>query len=258
MLFYYPEPEAHEPITAFIQPDATMEDVIGFSLYAFERKHGRLPTHPFASEQPEDILKPRAWVLRMVEDGVVDDDYPPIDYGLVVGQFGEHEFALCAAASSGIGLSSKTRPDILDTDTLTLRYTPASTTSSQQKDMLLQIMVVPTASGLLKVRVPMNATIYQVIEQVCEQCQLGHPSMYALLCRDADEILPLSRIVAQCAHTSSELVLVERTSLKHAMLMPVDAHMQPVLEEPKYKTAMDIISNYKVSTCTLLTFRRTP
>ena len=53
-----------------------MEELIGFGLYTYIKKYGHRPIHPLYESQSNSVLEPRAWVLRMVEGGFVDEDYP--------------------------------------------------------------------------------------------------------------------------------------------------------------------------------------
>lgn len=85
-----------------VRKDATMEELIGFSLYCyFEedwRPHLEEKIAPNASEEQRDIrLSTVGWTMRLVEDGEVDDDYPALDRSLAVGKFGADELAVCEA-----------------------------------------------------------------------------------------------------------------------------------------------------------------
>ena len=64
------------PVQMCVQHTASMEELIGFGLYTYIKKHGHRPIHPLYESQSNYVLEPRAWVLRMVEGGFVDEDYP--------------------------------------------------------------------------------------------------------------------------------------------------------------------------------------
>ena len=203
-----------------------------------------------------DSLETEAWALYMTEDGLVDEDYPAIDRTLVVGRFGENEFAVCArpyvpkAPPPAAKAARKAQADTMPVAAQPIQLSPAADelgTGVSANRVVLQIMVVPHARGMTTVRVSPNATAQDVIHAVCEQCQLGSARTYALLFRDVDEVVPGERPVRGFVERT-DLVLVERTSLPDA---PSDTtglqrRSSKVPEQPKYKTAMDLISNYKV------------
>lgn len=64
------------PVQMCVQNTASMEELIGFGLYTYIKKYGHRPIHPLYESQSNSVLEPRAWVLRMVEGGFVDEDYP--------------------------------------------------------------------------------------------------------------------------------------------------------------------------------------
>ena len=137
-------------------------------------------------------------------------------------------------------------PNVSDLVSTPMTATDAAGTDQLSQAMtVLPIMVVPTASGVQSVQVPINASANQVLEKVCNQCELGQASFYALLCRGADELVQPNQTVSQLQNVG-DLVLVERTSLRDAFFATPHTGSQPVVEQPKYKNAMDIISNYKV------------
>lgn len=246
VLLYYPDqvdPQRKafvSPIQVWVQPEATMEELIGYGVYSYVKRFGRAPMHP-KEDKAEAAFNPRSWMLRMVENGTIDDDYPVIDYGLIVGHFGEHEFALCPVTSASKQLdiphSNYGIEAVIDV--------PAMLNTTSRALTILQIMVVPMANSRIQVQISPDATISNVIEHVCHDCNLGPMDLYVLLCQNTDEILSPNQVASNLDSTSHDLVLVERTSLGKVVFPSRDSHAQAVLEEPKYKTAMDMISNYK-------------
>lgn len=83
-----------------VRKDATMEELIGYSLYCYVDE-GWSPS-PEENGHPDVRLTTVGWVLRIVEDGEVDDDYPALDRNLTVGKFGGDEFAVCEASAAQI------------------------------------------------------------------------------------------------------------------------------------------------------------
>ncbi|WFC96828.1 Component of a membrane-bound complex containing the Tor2p kinase [Malassezia brasiliensis] len=259
---YFPHPTAGAsapPLDVRVRRDATMEELIGYGLSCFVDHYGQLPQRPDTDDADlEAFLETEAWALYMTEDGLVDEDYPAIDRTLVVGRFGENEFAVCArpyvpkAPPRAAQTNHRTPPDTALVAAHSLGLSPAADELGEGASLsriALHIMVVPGARGMTTVRVPPDFTAQQVLHAICEQCQLGRAHTYALLFRDVDEVVPGDRSVRGFAQRT-DLVLVERTSLPDA---PSDAaglqrRSSKVPEQPKYKTAMDLISNYKAYT----------
>lgn len=109
----------------------------------------------------------------------------------------------------------------------------------------LRIMVVPAARGLMVVTMALQATAANVLQEVCRQCGFSDSGSYALLHRDSDELVSLQNTVSSF-QSQGDLVLVERSSLPARIFEEGAAVQVPMLEQPKYNNAMDIISSYKV------------
>ena len=140
--------------------------------------------HP-KEDKAETLISPRSWMLRMVENGIIDDDFPVIDYGLIVGHFGEHEFALCPVTSGS--KQSDTLESTYSIENVT--HAPKLSNTKPRAFMMLHIMVVPMANSQIQVQISPDATISNVLEQVCHDCNLGPMDLYALLCQKTAEIL---------------------------------------------------------------------
>ena len=99
-----PHPK-NKSMSLSVRKTATMEEVIGYSLYCYVEEG----CHPLldedlsqsANEEEREVrLSTLGWTLRIVEDGEVDDDYPAIDRSLTVGNFGADELAVCEATAA--------------------------------------------------------------------------------------------------------------------------------------------------------------
>ncbi|KOS12698.1 hypothetical protein Malapachy_1315 [Malassezia pachydermatis] len=218
-----------------------MEELIGYALYLYTHTYGSLPSHPDIQDNLDLVTITQSWVLRMVEDGMVDYDYPAIEYNLTVGRFGEDEFALCPKTLPKCMYAS-----VADLTKVSIPSVPASSSGlklspSNEPTVSLAIMVVPTASGNTQIQVRPDTTTAEVLAAVCQQCHLEHPQNYALLRRDRGELIDMQLKAADFQHVD-DLALVERTSMQAQAL---SNDLGPVLQQPKYKNAMDLITNYK-------------
>ncbi|WFD01237.1 Component of a membrane-bound complex containing the Tor2p kinase [Malassezia yamatoensis] len=243
-LYFPDEPqELPSPLRVHVRSEITMEQLIGYGLFCFLRQYQHLPYHKGHHDGNQDtdtLLETSAWALYMVEDGLVDQDYPPIDRSLIVGRFGEHEFALCGRTSN------RKRQPIAPSQALALPEYDSAVAKHLSENISLQIMVVPHAKGSISVNLPGNSAAKQVIATVCKQCQLGEAHLYALLRRDDHQVIPWEQPVSSFWHRK-DLVLVDQASLPRAsqsIAMPTRAGFS-IPEQPKYTTAMDLISNYK-------------
>ncbi|PWN25603.1 hypothetical protein BDZ90DRAFT_234043 [Jaminaea rosea] len=103
-------------LTLSVRKDATMEELIGYGLYCYWEAgwSPRLEDKASTSGGPQEIvLSTIGWVLRIVEDGEVDDDYPSLDRGLTVGRFGGDEFAIVEASQQQVRQHAATFDAIL-------------------------------------------------------------------------------------------------------------------------------------------------
>lgn len=159
-----------------------------------------------------------------------------------MGRFGEDEFALCPKTLPKCMYAS-----VADLTKVSIPSVPASSSGlklspSNEPTVSLTIMVVPTASGNTQIQVRPDTTTAEVLAAVCQQCHLEHPQNYALLRRDRGELIDMQLKAADFQHVD-DLALVERTSMQAQAL---SNDLGPVLQQPKYKNAMDLITNYKV------------
>jgi hypothetical protein len=94
-------------MTLTVRKDASMEEIIGYSLYCYieedwKPKLDESLTENSGQEEREVRMSTLGWTLRIVEDGEVDDDYPAIDRSMLVGKFGADELAICEATATQI------------------------------------------------------------------------------------------------------------------------------------------------------------
>lgn len=72
---YFPGDVSPKEMNLTVSPHATMEELIGYTLFQYTAQHGELPA-PANSASMDYWTNPKHWALRMVEDGEVDSDYP--------------------------------------------------------------------------------------------------------------------------------------------------------------------------------------
>ncbi|WFD30610.1 Component of a membrane-bound complex containing the Tor2p kinase [Malassezia sp. CBS 17886] len=253
-----------------VRREVTMGELIGYGLYRYAETQHMLPPHP---SDAADRADPDAWVLRMVDDGSVDEDYPSLDRTLVVGRFGEDEFAVCpsttpihasqrAVSGSLPPLRAGGQPEhtaerhvagsLLGRAAPSAATGPAPVASTLRARLPLQVMVVPAAGGVVTVDVEATSSAVDVVSALCAECGLKDAASYALLDRDSGTAIRMDHPTASL-HGHSDLALVERSSLPEdtaAELQHACGGGGLVPEQPRYTNAMDLISNYKAYSVT--------
>ncbi|KAG6829351.1 hypothetical protein H0H92_004717 [Tricholoma furcatifolium] len=237
-----------KPMELNVRKDATVEEVIGFSLFTYW-KEGWLPPLDeglTGESDPKWETKVSAvgWIMRIAEeDGEVDDDFPPPDRMGKISKFNADAYAVLEAtpaqAQQNQILDSKIQRHpsrmtkkveklsvpaaslapssaILGT---TLGSLPLSTSlgpsSSQGPPIFLRIQVADTADAVhIYTTIPVSAGMYmqEALELVCRKRKLANPKDYALLLADKSILIPLDRTVASL-QGKRDLLLIKRTML---------------------------------------------
>lgn len=282
VLLYFPTlraPDAqHTPymLDVHVRSEATMEELIGYGLYCYMERGWKPALDADVAEEDRDTRPSTlGWTLRIVDDGVMDEDYPVLDRNAVLARFGGDEFAICPATQAQVmqhcaNMWSSTggKPTVGRGKARAEPATGASASSElappvsvprlgavaatlPSDGVLVRIAVLPGADEVqytTTVHVATTERIGNLIENVCKKRQLGSPTQYALVFRDTDVVLPPESTVAS-VQGRRELALVTHKSLReHKAAQPaVEEGAGPAVpEQPKYTTAMDLISNYKV------------
>ncbi|KAJ2551248.1 Component of a membrane-bound complex containing the Tor2p kinase [Coemansia sp. RSA 1933] len=82
--------EKSPPLKIHVRRNATIEQAVGFALYQYIEQNLR----PQLAAEAQDVVM---WVLRIVEDGEVDDDLPALERTRPVANFAFDDLALCLA-----------------------------------------------------------------------------------------------------------------------------------------------------------------
>ncbi len=236
-----------------VRKDATMEELIGFGLFCFIEEGWTPAFWKDAAEEERDVKTTSVgWMLRIVEDGEVDDDYPAIDRTLTVGKFGNDEFAIVEATSTQmqqnkatyqniqrrvsrtakpnkLAMSSLAAPDrgkaatggTVPASISMMQETPIfpasaldTTLSFAASSVFLRVLITPNTEVRYKttLQVPSEMYLADVLETICRKRRLGSPDEWALIVPDRDIVVPLDRTVESLQGTH-DLTLVKRASL---------------------------------------------
>ncbi|KAH0587039.1 hypothetical protein H2248_005860 [Termitomyces sp. 'cryptogamus'] len=239
-----------KPMELNVRKDATVEEVIGFSLWTYwsEGWQPRLDEGLSGESDPRWETKVSAvgWILRIAEeDGEVDDDFPPPDRMGKTSKFNADAYAVLEAtpaqAQQNQLLDSKIQrhpsritkkaeklinisaPNLGAPSSAifgsTLGSLPLSTSlgpsSSQGPPIFLRIRIADTADTVhISTTIPVSAGMYmqEALELVCRKRKFANPNDFALVVADMNILIPLDRTVASL-QGKRELLLVKRSML---------------------------------------------
>ncbi|KAG5640657.1 hypothetical protein DXG03_007647 [Asterophora parasitica] len=195
-----------------VRKDATVEEVIGFSLWTYW-KEGWLPKLDeglSGEDDPKWETKVSAvgWILRISEeDGEVDDDFPPPDRLGRISKFNADAYAVLEATSTQVQQNQ-----LLDSK---IQRQPSRMTKLAEK---LSVVGPSLTSGAPSSAVfgstlgSAGMYMQEALELVCRKRKLSNPNDYALLLADMSILIPLDRTVASL-QGKRELLLVKRSML---------------------------------------------
>ncbi|KAF8075948.1 stress-activated map kinase interacting protein 1-domain-containing protein [Lyophyllum atratum] len=240
-----------KPMELNVRKDATVEEVIGFSLWTYW-KEGWLPKldeglSGAGDPKWETKLSAVGWIMRIAEeDGEVDDDFPPPDRLGRVSKFNADAYAVLEATPTQVQqnqlletkiqrhpsrMTKKAEKLPIPGPSLTagapssavfgstIGSLPLSTSlgpsSSHGPPIFLRIRVADTADAVhISTTIPVSAGMYmqEALELVCRRRKLSNPRDYVLLLADMSILIPLDRTVASL-QGKRELLLVKRSML---------------------------------------------
>ncbi|WFD35756.1 Component of a membrane-bound complex containing the Tor2p kinase [Malassezia cuniculi] len=162
------------------------------------------------------------WMLRLAEDGIVDEDYPALDRTTIVGDFGADEFALCA-------IEAKPRLPALDKPKEVLVDQANSPPSSASE---IQV-IVPSTKQHVNIAVTPEMTASEAVTIACQTMLLGDPEQFVFTYPSGQSVP--SDAMATSLVGPNGVLLVDVSNAPEAATP---------IEQPKYRTAMDVISRY--------------
>ncbi|THH11943.1 hypothetical protein EW145_g312 [Phellinidium pouzarii] len=252
VFFPHAQKPARKPLTLTVRKDATIEEVIGFSLWSYWEE-GWLPKldDVLTDEQKEVRLSAVGWVLRIAEDdGEVDEDFPAPDRMGKISKFSFDAYAILEATPaqtaqnqqleakitrrpSRIIVAKKKQEPAAGLTTVSNLLGPNIGTLSASAlgtsvGMLSTSLTISSSLGsrvLLRIRmanvavhysttISVSSTMYiqEVLEKICQKRKLENSKDWALLSDDLKILVPLDRTVASLEGTT-QLVLVQRSML---------------------------------------------
>lgn len=243
-----------KPMVLNVRKDATVEEVVGFSLWNYWEE-GWLPKLNEGVRENDPKLSAVGWVMRIAEDdGEVDEDFPPPDRTGKISKFNLDAFAIIAATPTQIQQNEQLEgkiqrhpsrivaapgkaalpagalapPSVSGTEPSTqFGTTPVLSSSLGPSSgygppIFLRIRVADTAdAGHVSTTIPVSAGMYmqEALELVCRKRKLANPKDYALILNDLNILIYLDRTVASL-EGKRELTLVKRSMLPQLGIEP--------------------------------------
>ncbi|KAJ2860013.1 Component of a membrane-bound complex containing the Tor2p kinase, partial [Coemansia erecta] len=90
------------PLKIYVRRNATVEQAVGFALFQYIEQS----IQPQLADDAQDVVM---WVLRIVEDGEVDDDLPALERTRPVANFAFDDMALCLATPDQVKQNESVR-----------------------------------------------------------------------------------------------------------------------------------------------------
>jgi hypothetical protein len=272
---------ADVPMEICVRGDASVEEVVGYTLYQYIDQKRQPPL--------DGLLSVIYWNMRIVEeDGEIDEDLPALERGRQIQKFSFAEFALCKATASQIEAnerarrihkSSKTelRPPRSNSSAM-IRHTvdpslgiptaykklgqstltnKASTQSLQQSTTPMEPMreirvhIHNTLSGYCTgtMTMPLSTLFSEILIQICRKWKVEQGE-YVLKFQDTKKDVPLDQTLEQYPDLK-ELVLMKknsRASGEFAFSTPVDHRISKA--QPKFNITNGLPHAYQRFTVT--------
>ncbi|PKY14011.1 hypothetical protein RhiirB3_425926 [Rhizophagus irregularis] len=255
------------PLVVVVKRDATVEEVIGYTLYQYW------------DEKREPALEPKfcdvlQWTMRIVEDdGEIDFDFPVPDRTREISKFATDQFALCKAnpnqVKQNISLSAKSKPSpkeplaspsiksngstVNTNSAITSSTTVVSSAIDLTNQIFLRIRLTPYSevaevAHTTTINVPADTHFYSVLDMVCRKRKL-EPKDYTFKIADTSTYLDLEKTVESVGN-SQELALVKKPSPPSSPTTPKEQRQSKrrTLNEPpqpQYVSSNEYMSVYK-------------
>ncbi|KAK9768585.1 Component of a membrane-bound complex containing the Tor2p kinase [Basidiobolus ranarum] len=235
--------EPMRPLEIVVKRDATVEQVIGYTLHRF-CEEGR---KPLLDEKLSDVVH---WSMRIVEDdGTIDEDFPALDRTRQISKFFFDQFAICEATPAQVKVNERLRlkkpsremlrkvPSAQNIRRPSATPIPIAASSSQAHPntseqsggikvdsthvppappppsfhRLKVYFFSPTSTTLsTTIIIPVRTTFMDIRSQVCRKWRLDKDD-YILIIADTTTEIPLDKTVNDYQKVS-ELVLLNKGS----------------------------------------------
>ncbi|KAI8799398.1 stress-activated map kinase interacting protein 1-domain-containing protein [Cladochytrium replicatum] len=234
------------PLSISIRNDATVEDVIGFSLFEYINE-GRTP------RIPKSVCKVALWNMRIVEDdGTIDDDFPALERSRRIQKFAFDQFALCEAQRGQIYAKDEKPAVAALPSPQTAAPNAAPQAAAPAKPVLLKVHLYSTleVKQTTTVQMPGNTLLSDVFEHICKKRKYDIKD-YVLKMADTKTDIPMDRTLDQLKLTEVCVLKRDRGGAGDIFLRPPDeVKEETVVEQPRFISSDEYSNMYKQYTVT--------
>ncbi|KAH6594252.1 hypothetical protein BASA50_006724 [Batrachochytrium salamandrivorans] len=240
--------EPFKPLCISVKPDASVEEVIGFTLFEYFDV-ARLP------QLPESAWFITNWSLRIVEDdGTIDDDFPALDRSRKIQKFAFDRFALYEitpieappARTLPRGTPQPSSPKIEESGHSLGTDVPTGTTGASSASVFLKVHLYSTLEikQTTTMQMPLNIPMSEVFNRICLKRKYD-PKDYVLKMADTKTDVPLEKTLAQL--DAIEFCVLKRSSggAGDIFLRPPDEPIGEDADDKLFLTTEDLRSVYK-------------
>jgi len=228
LMIYLPfSDEPEKPLQIMVKKTATVEDVIGYSLYEYNEAE-RKPVITSEMDVPY-------WNMRIVEDdGEIDEDFPALERSRKIQKFAFDSFAICKASQAEISKNLSVR-NAKQTKTVTNVAKPASdvtvTTDSSSKTYFIRVNLYSTleVKQTTTQQFPSNMLLRDVFKSICQKRKYDIKD-YVLKMADTKTDVPLDKTLEQAKLQEICVLKRDRGGAGDIFLRPPDEKDQSTLD----------------------------
>ncbi|KAJ3272598.1 hypothetical protein HDV01_005441 [Terramyces sp. JEL0728] len=231
--------QADKPMFIAVKGDAQVAEVIGYCLLEYLNEK-RVPVIP------EEMRKVEQWSLRIVDDGVVDDDFPALEPARKIQKYAFDQFALCPLSSIEEKQNSLTE-SASQHGNLDDAAADGGAISPTTPSVFLKVHLYSTleVKQTTIMQMPTHITMQEVFNRICVKRKYD-PKDYILKMADTKTDVPLEKTLLQM--DAIEFCVLKRSSggAGDIFLRPPDE--EEIKEDEKLVfTSEDFRTMYKVS-----------
>jgi len=195
LMIYLPfSDDPEKPLEIMVKKTATVEDVIGYSLYEYNESEREPPI-------TSDMDVPY-WNMRIVEDdGEIDEDFPALERSRKIQKFAFDSFAICKASQAEVAKNLSVR-NAKQAKTVTNVAKPAAdvavTGEAASKTYFIRVNLYSTleVKQTTTQQFPSNMLLRDVFKSICQKRKYNIND-YVLKMADTKTDVPLDKTLEQ-------------------------------------------------------------
>ncbi|KAI8853924.1 stress-activated map kinase interacting protein 1-domain-containing protein [Chytridium lagenaria] len=224
---------SEHPLTVVVKKEATVEEVIGYSLYEYTNESLEPPI-------PEHLWDVANWNMRIVEDdGSIDEDFPALERTRRILKFSFDQFAICQAPPDQVRVNEANR-QATSRPVITQKQAAiniASTPVTPPRTVLLKVHLYSTLEVKQTTTIPMqsNMIMSEIFEAICRKRKYDIKN-YVLKMADTRTDVPLDKTLESLKVTEFCVLKRDRGGAGDIFLRPPDevVKMDTLIDQPRF------------------------